>query len=51
MLSTKELKSQTEKTVNDIKGDFNTIQDYSSKIQTSIKHDLNIVNKEISAIE
>lgn len=46
--STKELKSQTEKTVNDIKGDFNTIQDYSSKIQTSIKHDLNIVNKEIS---
>ena len=46
--STNELKYQTEKTLQNIQSDFNTVQNFSKKIQSSIQNDMNVVNKEIS---
>lgn len=46
--STNELKYQTEKTLQNIQSDFNSVQGFSKKIQSSIQNDLNVVNKEIS---
>ena len=46
--STNELKNQTEKTLQNVQSDFNTVQGFSKKIQSSIQNDLNVVNKEIS---
>lgn len=46
--STNELKNQTEKTLQNIQSDFNSVQGFSKKIQSSIQNDLNVVNKEIS---
>ena len=46
--STNELKYQTEKTLQNVQADINTVQGFSKEIQSSIQNDMNVVNKEIS---